>query len=240
MPRLHWSSLIEDNPNTEEVIFDRKGKDGALRIAVQVADLVRLSSFKEKVKRFAIEKSEKELDADMQAMRKKELVVTDPRDAEDAAGTAALMVRSGSAGNCFAGHAFDVDLQALQNQVTEEMNDKDAEAEPEQSGSGEKTDDPDDPADDKKKRQRNVKTNKKRRGTGPPMWLQGSGQSPLCFARLRFSSNSAWQSAEPVWQRWPPRARHARKKPRLSGRPLRSGCPFCLLSSRRTPRNCRS
>ncbi|CAE6935294.1 unnamed protein product [Symbiodinium sp. CCMP2456] len=109
---LQWKSLIEEQPDTEELVWDRKGKDGALRVGISVADMVRLSNFKERSKEFTEKKTEKNLDSVAIAGHKKWLTSGDGRD-EEAVVTASKIVRSGSAGDCFSGRGYDIDVGAL-------------------------------------------------------------------------------------------------------------------------------
>ena len=112
MLRLQWKSLIEEQPDTEEVVWDRKGKDGVLRVGIVVADMVRLSNFKERAKEFTEKKTEKNLDSVAIAGHKKWLTSGDGRD-EEAVATASKIVRSGAAGDCFSGRGYDIDVGAL-------------------------------------------------------------------------------------------------------------------------------
>ena len=127
--RLKWTSLVEENPDTEELIWDRKGKDGALRVAVTLADMVRLSNYKERSKVFQEKKAEKDLDAVQQAAQKKWLTSGDGRD-EDAVASAAKIVRSGSAGDCFSGRGYDIDIGALGSDDEESEKEAKDEAKP--------------------------------------------------------------------------------------------------------------
>ena len=117
--RLRWKDLVAQDPETEEILHDKKGKDGSLRVGIPVRDTVVLSNFREKLKEFGTEKTEKDLDAVTVELRKKELTMLDAED--DAMGLGAQMVKSGSAGNCFTGNNFDIDLGALQKEVSEEL-----------------------------------------------------------------------------------------------------------------------
>ena len=117
--RLRWKDLVERDPQTDEIVYDRKGKDGSLRVGVSLGDSVRISNFRERVKEFGTEKSEKELDAVAQESRKKDLLLHDTE--EDAIAVGTQLVKAGSAGNCFVGNNFEVDLGALQKDVAEQL-----------------------------------------------------------------------------------------------------------------------
>ena len=110
---------MERDPDTDEIVYDRKGKDSSLRIGVNLGDSVIISNFRERVKEFGTEKSEKELDASAQESRKKDLLMHDTDEDVMALGT--QLVKSGSAGNCFVGNNFEVDLGSLQKDVAEQM-----------------------------------------------------------------------------------------------------------------------
>ena len=66
--RLRW---VAQDPDTEEILHDKKGKDGSLRVGIPVRDTVILSNFREKLKEFGTEKTEKDLDAVTVELRKK-------------------------------------------------------------------------------------------------------------------------------------------------------------------------
>lgn len=56
---MAWKSQIEEDPECEGPIFDRKGKNGALRIAVATKDTVHLANIHGTTKEF-VEKGKEE------------------------------------------------------------------------------------------------------------------------------------------------------------------------------------
>ena len=117
-PRLAWKTCIEEDPDTEEVIYDYKGKSGALRIGIPVEDSVHLSNIHDVSKELQIKgKEEKNLsEVEIAARKKQTMQGHEPASFADSAGVAAAMVRaggSGTAGNSFGGHAIDFKLEDL-------------------------------------------------------------------------------------------------------------------------------
>ena len=109
-------------------MYDKKGKDGSLRVAVPVADRVRLSNFTEDSKEYVESRAERNLDAAAQEARQNEIFSN--RNSEEALSRAAQIARSGGGGgNAFLGKSFDLDFDELQLAVA----DKDAEAEDEEA-----------------------------------------------------------------------------------------------------------
>eukprot|EP00435_Cladocopium_sp_Y103_P041584 s774_g11.t1 len=108
---LSWKATVTSDPNTEEIIFDRKGKDGALRIAVSVKDTVHMANIYDTSKELHTKgKDEKNLTDVQIAAKKKQLFQHHESEATDSTGLASAMVRasgSGSAGNAFSGHSID-------------------------------------------------------------------------------------------------------------------------------------
>ena len=73
--RKQWSQLIADNNDTDEVMFDRKGANSTLRIAVPVADRVHLSNLFDRAKELTCHsKSEKGLSDLEGSQRKRQLL----------------------------------------------------------------------------------------------------------------------------------------------------------------------
>ena len=134
-PRAKWKAIIKEDPDTQEVIYDKKGKDGALRVAVPVNDWVRLSNFTEDSKEFQQFRAEKNLDAAAQEARRKDIVSN--HNSEDAMCRASQIARSGAGGNGFIGRAFDFDFEALVTSVADGSEEKDeGDEEIEQPGPG--------------------------------------------------------------------------------------------------------
>lgn len=107
---------MEDDPDTEEVIHDKKGKNGAPRIAVSVKDTVHLSNIFDVTREVQVKGKEEKNWSDVQlAAKKKETFQNhDSSLAESSAGLASAMVRasgSGTSGNAFSGHTMDVSLK---------------------------------------------------------------------------------------------------------------------------------
>ncbi|CAE7788534.1 unnamed protein product [Symbiodinium sp. CCMP2592] len=120
-----WKALIEEDPDTQEIIYDKKGKDGALRVAVPISDIVRLSNFQEDLKEFGQVRTEKNLDEAAQEARRKDIVAN--HNSEDAICRASKLARSGAGGNAFIGKTFDFDFEALMKSMADEDEQKDEE-----------------------------------------------------------------------------------------------------------------
>lgn len=116
--RLAWKAIVDSDPSTEEIIFDKKGKDGALRVAVSVKDTVHMSNIFDTAKELHIKgKDEKNLTEVQMAAKKKQLFQNHESEAAaDSTGLASVMVRASgavSAGNAFSGHSIDISLDDL-------------------------------------------------------------------------------------------------------------------------------
>lgn len=114
-----WSTLISENPETEEVMWDKKGSGGQLRVAVAIEDNLHLSNIYDRAKEFSSKgKDEKSLTEDQISQRKRQLFVNhDSGHDADAKAIGQSMVRasgSSTAGNSFCALASEVDVDELE------------------------------------------------------------------------------------------------------------------------------
>lgn len=117
--------IIQKTPDTDEIIFDRKGANGQVRVAVNVKDTVLLANIFDRAKSFqAREKDVKDLSEEAIMQRKKQLLVDHDRHCDyDAKALAAGMVKAsgeGTAGNSFASNTYEVDVESLAVKVEAE------------------------------------------------------------------------------------------------------------------------
>ena len=136
--------LIQTTPDTEEVIYDRKGANGSVRVAVPVKDTVLLANIFDRTKSFqAREKDQKDLSEESILQKKKQLLLDHDRNCElDARAIGAGMVKAagdGTAGNSFAGNAFEVDVEMLNPKTPEKEDQASGEGGPEGRGSDKET-----------------------------------------------------------------------------------------------------
>lgn len=116
--RLAWKSQIEDDPECGEPIFDRKGKNGAFRVAVATKDTVHLANIHDTTKEFVEKGKEEKNLTEMQLAAKKKEVLKHCDIEDDAQQMAANMVRK-SGGSAFQGQTMDVNLDELVPSVEE-------------------------------------------------------------------------------------------------------------------------
>lgn len=131
--------LIQTTPDTEEVIYDRKGANGSVRVAVPLRDTVLLANIFDRTKSFqAREKDQKDLSEESILQKKKQLLLDHDRNSDlDARAIGAGMVKAagdGTAGNCFAGNAFEVDVEMLNPKTPEKEDQAAGEGAPEGQG----------------------------------------------------------------------------------------------------------
>ncbi len=110
--------MIQQNPDTEEVIYDKKGKDNTIRVAVPIEETVDLSNmFDRKKSLLQKEKDTKDMTEEQIMAQKKRLMSDhDKHIIEDSVGIGSLMVRSASsnvAGNSFSSQAMDMDIEEM-------------------------------------------------------------------------------------------------------------------------------
>ena len=147
-PRLQWEAMIEEDENTDEVIWDKKGKGASLRIATPIKDTVHLSNMFDQTKKFVTKQKEQKNLTDVQiAAGKKDIFKHTSNDHEaeaDARETAATMVKKadfGSAGNAFQGQTMDMNLEDLvPPQEEKEESDEEEKENPEAEAGAEKKD----------------------------------------------------------------------------------------------------
>lgn len=101
---MAWKSQIEDDPECGEPIFDRKCKNGALRVAVATKDTVHLANIHDTTKEFVEKGKEEKNLTEMQVAAKKKEVLKHCDIEDDAQQMAANMVRKSGLG--LAGSAF--------------------------------------------------------------------------------------------------------------------------------------
>ena len=111
--------LIQSNPETDEIIFDKKGAGGSVRVAVPLRDTVLLANIFDRTKSFqSREKEVKDLSDEQILQKKKQLLMDHDKHQElDARAIGAGMVKAagdGHAGNAFAGNAYELDADMLE------------------------------------------------------------------------------------------------------------------------------
>ena len=129
-------SLIQATPDTDEIIFDRKGAGGSVRVAVPLRDTILLANIFDRTKSFqSREKDVKDLSDEQILQKKKQLLLDHDKHSElDARAIGAGMVKTageGHAGNAFSGSAFEVDVDMLEPKTPEKEQGDDSAADPE-------------------------------------------------------------------------------------------------------------
>ena len=180
-PRQTWVDLINTSPDTDEIIWDRKGASGSIRVAVAVKDTVTLANIYDRSKMFqAREKEVKDLSDEAVLAKKKQLLSEHDRNVDlDAKAIGAGMVKAagdGSAGNAFSSNAYEIDIDMLQLPRTPEL-DEDAEGKDADADGKEEDIDGDKAAEDESK------------GKGPKkrsFW----DRDPAIASKLRAENNA--------------------------------------------------
>ena len=126
--------MIQQNPDTEEVIYDKKGKDNAIRVAVPIEETVDLSNiFDRKKSLLQKEKDTKDMTEEQIMAQKKRLMADhDKHITDDSVSIGSLMVRSSSshvAGNCFSAQAMDMDIEEMARREDDAQSDQSEEVE---------------------------------------------------------------------------------------------------------------
>ena len=121
--------MIQKNPDTEDVIYDKKGKDNAIRVAVPIEETIDLSNiFDRKKSLLQKEKDTKDMSEEQISAQKKRLMADhDKHINEDSVGIGSLMVRSSSsnvAGNCFSSQAMDMDIEEMAQRQDDAQSDQ--------------------------------------------------------------------------------------------------------------------
>lgn len=111
-------ATIQENPDTDEIIWDRKGANGSIRVAVGVRDTVLLANVYDRTKEFSQrEKEVKDLSEDQILQKKKALLMDHDKNQDmDAKAIGAGMVKAvgqGTAGNSFMANTYDIDVEKL-------------------------------------------------------------------------------------------------------------------------------
>jgi hypothetical protein len=131
--RKQWSQLIADNNDTDEVMFDRKGANSTLRIAVPVADRVHLSNLFDRAKELTCHsKSEKGLSDLEVSQRKRQLLQNhdsgfDPAEARSMGQAMVRATGSSTAGNAFSSFSTEIDLEDLEKANAEPASEEETE-----------------------------------------------------------------------------------------------------------------
>ena len=134
-------SLIQEYPETDEIIWDRKGSNNSVRIAVNIGDVVSLSNIYDRCRSFTTkDKDEKNLSDEAILQKKKALLDGHDRHTElDARAIGAGMVKAcgdGPAGNSFSSGAFEVDVDLLKPDTEMEEQEDEATGAGAESGNG--------------------------------------------------------------------------------------------------------
>lgn len=138
-----WMSLIQETPDTDELIWDRKGANGSVRVAVPLRDTVLTANIYDRTKQLQCrEKDVKDLSEEAILQKKKALLQDHDRHTEmDCKAIGAGMVKAagdGLAGNSFSGNAYDIDVEMLNDSCADNEED-----EPKEEGDEGKTENAD-------------------------------------------------------------------------------------------------
>ena len=215
--RLNWKTLIEEDPDTQDIIYDKKGKDGSLRVAVPVADMVRLSNFTEDSKEYVESRTEKNLDAAAQEARQNEIFSN--HNSEEAVSRAAKIARRSAGGNAFLGKAFDLDFDELQNAVSEkdtaeadEEDDNDSKADAQQDAAERKGSEGGSPA---KSGPGKAKAQAKKQAWDRATVVASKIRAETtAICALQLQMKIVWMNVRKPWLSWAPRASSAMRKSR--------------------------